>query len=239
VVNEAAVRAFGLPSADQAVGKSIVTGNGGREGTIIGVVRDFHYFGLQKKVEPLVMEWNPSQFASITLNVGAANIRDTLKVVEAEWAALFPGIPFESYFLDEDFNRQYQADERLWGITRAFTGLGIMISCLGLFGLAAYLAEQRTREVGIRKVLGATTGGLVVMFSNTFIRMVLLANLLAVPVAWLVMNQWLANYAFRTRVQPWVFVLAAGLSAVIALVTVAYQSVRAALTNPAEAIRHE
>ncbi len=239
VVNEAAVRVFGLAAPEAALGRRIVTGNGGREGAIIGVVRDFHYFGLQKQVEPLVLEWNPDQFQIVTLKVAAGNLREDMKRLESEWNGLFPGIPFESFFLDQDFDRQYQADERVLDITRAFTVLGILISCLGLFGLASYLAEQKTREIGIRKVLGASNAGIVVLFSNGFIRLVFLANALAVPVAWFVMNRWLRDYAYRIKITSGIFVAAAGLSIAVALLTVGYQSMRAALANPADSLRNE
>jgi putative ABC transport system permease protein len=239
VVNEAAVRAFGLAAPEDALGRKIMTGNGGREGVIIGVVRDFHYFGLQKQVEPLVMEWNPAQFGVVTLKVAASNLREDLKLIEKDWNALFPGMPFESFFLDQDFDRQYQADERVLDIARAFTILGIFISCLGLFGLASYLAEQKIREIGIRKILGASTAGIVVLFSNGFIRMVVLANALAAPAAWFVMNRWLRDYAYRVKINPGDFLISAALSVAVALLTVGYQSIRAALSNPADSLRAE
>jgi putative ABC transport system permease protein len=239
LVNEAAVRAFGFGSADKALGRRIQTGYGGRTGTIIGVVRDFHYFGLQQEIGGLVMEWLPRDFGSLTLRIRTAVLSDALAAVEREWKALFPGVPYAGFFLDEDFNRQYQADERLWGIVRAFTFLGIAISCLGLLGLAAYMAEQKTREIGIRKVLGASTSGLALRFSGDFVRLVILANVLAVPAAWWTMNRWLRGYAYHTRVTPGVFVLSLALSLGVALLAVGYQSVRAAGTDPAVSLRNE
>jgi len=239
MVNEAAVRAFGFAAAEDALGQRITSGHGGRTGAIIGVVKDFHFFGLQQNVGPLVMEWFPSTFGCISLNVRTEGLSGTLAAVEKKWKELFPGLPLDNFFLDEDFNKQYRADERLWGITRAFTALGIMISCLGLFGLAAYLAEQRTKEIGIRKVLGASVSGIAARFSGDFIKMVVLANILAIPVAWLAMNQWLRGYAYHVRLTPWVFILAAGLSLAVALLTVGYQSLRAALANPTNSLRHE
>ncbi len=239
LVNEAAVRAFGFPSADKAIGQRIQTGYGGRTGTIIGVVRDFHYFGLQREIGGLVMEWLPRDFSSLTLRIQTAGVSDTVAAVQREWKTLFPGIPYAGFFLDDDFNKQYQADERLWGIARAFTVLGIMISCLGLFGLAAYVAEQRTREIGIRKVLGASIPGLAFRFTGDFVRLVLLANVLAAPAAWWIMSQWLRGYAYHTRVTPGVFALSALLSLSVTLLTVGYQSIRAAGTNPAVSLRNE
>ena len=239
LVNETAVRAFGFASADQALGRRIQTGYGSRTGEIIGVVRDFHYFGLQQEIGGLVMEWLPRDFGSLTLRIQAAGLSGAVAAVEREWKTLFPGIPYAGFFLDEDFNRQYQADERLWRIVRAFTILGIAISCLGLLGLAAFMAEQRTREIGIRKVLGASTSGLALRFSGDFVRLVILANVLAVPAAWWIMNRWLRGYAYHTRVTPGVFVLSLALSLGVALLAVGYQSVRAAGTDPAVSLRNE
>jgi putative ABC transport system permease protein len=239
VVNEAAVRVFGMAAPEEAVGRRITTGNGGREGTIIGVVRDFHYFGLQKKVEPLVLEWNPDQFGCLSVKLAAGDLRSAVRAIESDWKSLFPGIPFESSFLDEDFDRQYKADEKVLDIARSFTVLGILISCLGLFGLASYIAEQKTREIGIRKVLGATTAGIVVLFSNGFIRLVVLANVLAVPASWFVMKRWLSDYAYRVKITPGIFIVAGALSIAVALLTVGYQSLRAALAPPAESLRSE
>lgn len=239
LINEAAVRSFGFASADKALGQRIQTGYGGRTGSIIGVVRDFHYFGLQQEIGALVMEWFPRQFNSLTLRLQTAGLPAALAAVEREWKALYPGIPYAGFFLDEDFNKQYRADERLWGITRAFTILGIAISCLGLLGLAAYVAEQRTREIGIRKVLGASTPGLALRFTGEFVRLVLLANVLAAPAAWWIMSQWLRGYAYHTRVTPGVFIFSLALSLGVALLTVGYQSVRAAGTDPAVSLRNE
>jgi putative ABC transport system permease protein len=239
MVNEAAVRAFGLSGAESALGKRIVTGYGGREGEIIGVVKDFHYAGLQSRVEPLVLEWNPSAFGRLSLNLAAAGIRQTVEAVRQEWERLFPGIPFRSFFVDEFFDRQYRADEQALGITRAFTALGMLISCLGLFGLASYLAEQRTKEIGVRKTLGASSLGLTVLFSSGFVRLVVLANLLAAPAAWYAMSRWLLRYAYRVRITPWLLVEAAVLSIGVAILSVGYQSIKAARTNPADTLRYE
>jgi len=239
LVNEAAVRAFGFGSAAVAIDKRIRTGHGGRVGRIIGVVKDFHFAGLQQPVAPLIMEWMPRSFGYMTLSIASAGLHETMAVIESDWKSLFPGLPLESFFLDADFDRQYQADDRLMNIVRVFTLLGIFVSCLGLFALAAFMAEQRTKEIGIRKVLGASASGLALRFSNHFVRMVLLANLLAAPAAWLVMNRWLQAYAYRAPISAWTFVLAAGASFLVTLATVSYQSVRAAWANPADSLRNE
>jgi len=239
LVNEAAVRAFGFGSAEKALEKRIQTGNGGRIGRIIGVVKDFHFAGLQQQVAPLIMEWMPRSFGFLTLAIDATDVRETMALIESDWKSLFPGLPLESFFLDDNFNRQYEADDRLLNIVRIFTILGVFVSCLGLFALAAFMAEQRTKEIGIRKVLGASTSGLALRFSNNFVRMVLLANLLAMPATWMVMNRWIQTYAYRAPISAWTFVLAAGASVIVTLLTVTYQSVRAAWANPADSLRNE
>lgn len=239
IVNEAAVRAFGFTSAAEALGIRIRTGYGTRVGRIIGVVRDFHYTGLQQAITPLVMEWLPRMYNCLTLSVDTANLRETMAIVKNEWNAKFPGLPLESYFLDEDFNRQYEADDRLLAIVRVFTILGIFVSCLGLFGLSAFLAEQRTKEIGIRKVLGATASGIAIRFSNNFAGLVLLANALAMPAAWLIMNRWLQSYAYHASIPAWTFMLATAISLAVTFLTVSCQSIRAAVANPADSLRSE
>lgn len=239
LVNEAAVRAFGFAAPEDAVGKRLRSGNGGRAGRIIGVVKDFHFAGLQRQVGPLVMEWFPRFFGYVTLSVDAAGLRETLRHVENEWKSLFPGLPLEYFFLDADFARQYEADDRLLNIVRIFAVLGVLVSCLGLFALAAYLAEQRTKEIGVRKTLGASSAGLALGFSGRFVRLVLLANILAAPAAWLVMSRWLRTYAYRAPISAWTFAAAAGAAVLVALLTVACQSIRAARANPAVSLRTE
>jgi len=239
LVNETAIRTFGFASAEEALGRPLMTGNGSRPGTIIGVVRDFHYFGLQQKIDPLVMEWSPDYFGNLTLRIQTTGLKDTLAAVERKWNQLFPQIPYAGYFLDEDFDKQYAADERLWTIARAFSILGIAISCLGLFGLAAFMAEQRTREIGIRKVLGAASSGLALHFTGDFVRLVLLANLLAAPVTWGIMNLWLRGYAYHMKIPPGAFLLSAVLSLGVAVLTVGGQSLRAAGTDPAVTLKIE
>jgi len=239
LVNESAARAFGFGSPGDALGKRIRTGHGGRTGAIIGVVRDFHYAGLQQAVAPLILEWFPRTFRYLTLSLAPERIGETLSAVEREWKAQFPGKPMDAVFLDDDFNRQYRVEERMLTIVRVFAALGTFVACLGLFGLSAFMSEQKRREIGIRKVLGADTVGIAVKFSGSFLGLVLLANALAVPVAWIGMDRYLRGFAFRADVSGWSFAAAAGFSLVITFLTVAFQSVRAARTNPAVSLRNE
>jgi putative ABC transport system permease protein len=239
LINEAALRAFGWSSPEQAVGKRLQTGFGGRVNPIIGVTKDFHYRGLQSEVEPLVMEYMPDLFRYLTLSVDTSDLNSTLSFVKSQWKTLFPGNPFESFFLDTDFDNQYKAEEQMGRIFGIFTVLGLLIACLGLLGLASFSAASRTKEIGIRKVLGSSVSGIVVMLSKQFAKWVVIANVIAWPLAYLVMDRWLRNFAYRTRISIWVFAEAAALSLVIAFLTVSYQSVKAATADPADSLRHE
>ncbi len=239
LINRAAIKAFGWNLPDQAIGKILRTGNGGRDIRIIGVIENFHYRGLQYEVEPLVMEWNPKQFSSMTLTINTENLGDTLAFAEKTWKSLFPGHPFEYYFLDDSFNEQYLAEERTGALFGVFTILGQFIACLGLLGLAAFTTRQRTKEIGVRKVLGASIPGITFLISKEFLKWVVLANIIAWPVAYIAMNQWLGSFAYRAPIGIWSFIVSALLALLIAIITVSYQSIRAAAANPMEALRYE
>jgi putative ABC transport system permease protein len=239
LINEAAVTAFGWKYPGDALGKRIMTGYGGRVNPIIGVTKNFHYRGLQTNVEPLVMEFLPETFMYVTLSIDVSNLKKALAFVESQWKSLYPNNPFESFFLDTDFDRQYQADEEVGRIFSIFTVLGLFIACLGLLGLASFTAQTRTKEIGIRKVLGASVLGIVIMLSKQFTRWVLLANVIAWPAAYHIMSRWLKNFAYRTDINVLVFVLSGLLVLAVALLTVSFQSIRAATTNPADSLRYE
>ncbi len=239
LINEAAVKAFGWSSPEEALGKRLQTGHGGRVNPIIGVTKNFHYRGLQSEVEPLVMEFLPWSFRYITLSIDISNLNETLAFVKSQWKALWPGHPFEHFFLDTDFDRQYRADEQIGNVFGIFTFLGLFIACLGLLGLASFTAESRTKEIGIRKVLGASVGGIVLMLSKQFTKWVVLANFIAWPVAYYFMDRWLKNFAYRIDIGIWTFVLSAVLVLLIAIMTVSYQSIKAAVANPVDSLRYE
>jgi putative ABC transport system permease protein len=239
LINRAALKAFGWRSPQQALGKVLNTGYGVRDLRIIGVTENFHYRGLQFHVEPLVMEWNPTMLRTMTLTVNTNNLGDTLAFAEKTWKSLFPGYPFEFSFLDEDFNKQYLAEERTGVLFGVFTILGQFIACLGLLGLAAFITRQRTKEIGIRKVLGASIAGITFLISREFLKWVVLANIIAWPAAYFVVNQWLSSFAYRAPIGIWSFIASALLALLVAIVTVSYQSIRAAATNPVEALRYE
>ena len=235
VVNEAAVAAFGWEGAEDALGRYLW-----REGrTVIGVTRDFHFRGLQEAVEPVIMLIITDDYKYLTLNVRPGQAAGAVAFVQETYPSVFPNRPAEYFFLDDDFNRQYQAEEQLGRVCGAFTILGLLVACLGLFGLVSFMAEQRTREIGIRKVLGASAGRIVALLSREFVILVLLANLIAWPVAWYASRLWLEDFAYRV-VQSWTTFAAAGAVALVAaFLTVGFQAVRAAMTDPAKAIKYE
>jgi putative ABC transport system permease protein len=236
LINEAAARAVGW-RPEEAVGQRLQFFRNQWE--VVGVTRDFHHSSLYKEVEPLMMQWRPAAANRLLVRVQPAQIPPTLAAMEAAWRQHVPERPFAYAFLDEVLGRLYEADRRLGRFFGAFAALAVLIACLGLFGLASYAAQQRTKEIGIRKVFGATEGGIVLLFSKEFVVLVGVAFVLAVPVAYLGMSRWLEHFAYR--VEPgWAAFVGSGLAALfIALLTVGYQAVRAARANPVQALRHE
>jgi putative ABC transport system permease protein len=206
--------------------------------TIIGVVKNFNYESLKQQVGPLSLFLQPSE-GLVSFKIKGANIPAVLKEAEDKWKSLAPGLPFSYRFLDESFNQMYRAEERIGKIILIFSVLAILIACLGLFGLSTFIAEQRTKEIGIRKVLGASARGLVQLLSADFIRLVAIAYVIAAPLAWWFMNKWLQDFAYRIEISWWIFVLAAVLAFVIALATVSFQAIKAAMMNPVKSLRTE
>jgi putative ABC transport system permease protein len=206
--------------------------------TIIGVVKNFNFESLHKDVGPLAFFLGRSS-GLVAFKVKAGDIPSILKTVQAEWKTLAPGMPFSYRFLDESFAEMYSAEQRAGKIALIFSVLAIVIACLGLFGLATFIAEQRTKEIGIRKVLGASVNGIVQLLSKDFVRLVLIAFVIATPVAWWAMNKWLQDFAYRVNLDWWIFLLAGIAALFIALVTVSFQAIRAALANPVKNLRTE
>ncbi len=235
MINEAGVKAFGWSSPEEALGKRLF--NSGKP--IVGVIEDFHWWGLQRPIEPMLVGFEPELLRTITLTVDMAKLKDVLAFVETTYKALFPGDAFEWFFVDRNFDLQYRAEERTARLFQVFAGVGIFIACLGLFGLAAFLAEQRTKEIGIRKVLGATSGGLIVLLSSEVARWVLASNLLAWPLAFFAGRAWLQSFAYKTTLGPGVFIAAAALALGIALLTVGGQAWKAASSDPVKSLRFE
>lgn len=235
ILNRSGAAEYGW-TPEEAIGKRLECWFAG---TVIGVVEDFHYQGLQSQIEPLAMVWRPEMFGIITLNINTEDITRTLGIVKDEWETQFPGHPIDYYFLDTYFNRQYQAEERIGKMFTIFTILGVVIACLGLFGLTSFMVEQKTKEIGVRKVLGASIREIVFMLSKQIVRWVLVANLIAWPLAYVVMNVWLNNFAYRIQIGLDILAASAFLAVIIALLTISYQSIKAACANPIDALKYE
>ena len=203
------------------------------------MVKDFHYNSLHQAIGPLVMLIHPSSFGHLSVRIRPEGVAATLDVLEQTWTTWAPGWPFEYYFLDEDLADEYEAEEKVGQLAGGFSLLAIVIACLGLFGLAAFSAEQRTKEIGIRKVLGASVGGIVVLLSKDITRLVLAAFVIAAPLAYLAMQRWLDAFVYRVDISWWIFLLAGLAALAIAWLTVSYQSIKAALADPVEALRYE
>ncbi|QXV64579.1 ABC transporter permease [Mucilaginibacter sp. 21P] len=237
IINEEAAKLFGYATPEKAIGRRFK--QWGREGKIVGVMKNFHYRSLQEKIDPLTMRVEMKALNKVSVKLSAANLPSTLSQIETKWKQYVPNKPYTYYFLDEFFDRQYRSEQRFGKLFFNFAILAIAISCLGLLGLASYATYQRTREIGIRKVLGASTTGIVNMLSIDFMKLVIISFLIATPIAWYFMHKWLADFAYRIEIQWWVFALAGTLAVVVALTTISFQAIRAALTNPVKSLRSE
>lgn len=243
VLNETAVRELGFGSPKDAIGQRLDWDMWGRDslkrGQVIGVVRDFNFESLHNKVGPTVLHIYPDAFWKILLRIKGDHVDQTLAEIRKTWDGYNTGYPLEYQFIDESFDAMYQSEAKLSTLLILFTGLTIFVACLGLLGLAIFAAERRTREIGIRKVLGATVERIAALLAREFLKPVLLAILLASPVAWLLLRRWLDTFAYRVDINPLIFLLAGGLAVLIALLTVSFHSLRVALSNPVEALRQE
>ncbi len=237
ILNEAAVKMFGYTSPAQAVGRRFK--QWGREGKIIGVAKDFHFRSLQLPIKPLSMRIEPNGCSLVSIKLSTQNLPKTIASIENKWNALIPARPFSYYFLDEFFDKQYRSEERFGKLFLNFSVLAIIISCLGLLGLASYSTMQRTREIGIRKVLGASVPNIVNLLSRDFLKLVAIAILIASPIAWYAMHGWLQDFAYRIEIGWWIFLIAGIMAVLIAIATVSYQAIKAAIANPVKSLRVE
>ncbi|NOR52785.1 MAG: FtsX-like permease family protein, partial [Candidatus Aminicenantes bacterium] len=242
LLNEEAVQQFGF---DPELEKRLMPGGQGPgQGQVvlpvIGVLKDYHFKSLHQKIEPFVLSLGSEQaFNWVFIKTTGASMSRVMQFAEKEWQRINPGHPFDYTFVDGSIAMMYQSEMRLSRLFSIFTGVAIFIACLGLFGLASFTVEQRTKEIGIRKILGASISGIVIILSKEYVKWIVLANVLAWPAAYVVMNQWLNNFAYRTDIGISAFFLSAVLALVIALLTVSYQSIKAALANPVESLRYE
>ncbi len=237
IINETAVTQLGYTSAAQAIGRRF--DQFGRKGTIIGVVKDFHFRSLQDAIKPLTIQVEPRNCDLVYAVIDGHRVSETVSAVEAKWKLLLPDRPFTYFFLDEFFDRQYRSEQHFGRLFLNFAILAIFISCLGLMGLAAYSTVQRTREIGVRKVVGASVGNIVYLLSREFLLLVGWAFLVAAPFAWFFVHSWLNGFAYRIGYYWWIFGLAGVTALMIALATVSVQAIRAAVVNPVNSLRSE
>jgi putative ABC transport system permease protein len=234
ILNEAAVKAARLTNP---------VGNKFRlwktEGTITGVVKDFHFSSMRQKIKPAIFYCQSKNYGQLYIKTKGKNVPGAIAAAESEWKKYNPGFPFEYNFLDDRFKELYESEQRTGLLLDIFSGIAIFISCLGLLGLAAYTAQVRTREIGVRKVLGASVGGILRLLAIDFMKLVLIAIIIATPASWYFMNKWLEDFAYKINISWFVFVLAGLLAIVIALLTISFQSIKAALAKPVKSLRTE
>ncbi len=239
VITESAGRLLGFEKPEDAVGKTLAIPQFQWNPIVVGVVNDYHQVSLKKALDPSIFYCTLYSGEYYSLRVRTDNLDKTLDHVQTSWAKAFPGNPFEYFFLDEYFNRQYENERKFGKLFTTFAVLAIIIGCLGLFGLSAYTTAQRTKEIGIRKVLGATVGGVTALLARDFLLLVGLAMLIATPLTYWIMNNWLQDFAYRVDIGWWIFLAAGGLALAIAFITVSYQSIKAAMANPVNSLRSE
>ncbi|MEZ5084343.1 MAG: ABC transporter permease [Bacteroidales bacterium] len=240
IINETLLKKLGW---DEPIGKKITSfrSTGAFDLTIIGIVEDFHFRSLHDVIEPSLMFIGRNNTRYINVKLSPGNVQQNLEIIKNKWQEMESSMPFDYYFLDEDFDSQYKAEQRIGGIFIYFTLIAIIIACLGLFGLASYNAEQKTREIGIRKALGSSVQSIILMLSKQFTKYIIFANIIAWPLAWYFISEWLGNFAYRIDVMDkwWIFPFAAFVGLFIALLTVIYQAIKVAVINPVEAIKYE
>jgi putative ABC transport system permease protein len=239
ILNEAAIKRLGFANPQSAIGHTIITGIYGIKAEIAGVVGDYHTTSLHESIEPVIMMYFPKFFYDAGIKVNSQNLTQTIAAVKEAWESVYPDFYFEYTFLDQEVAGQYRQDERTFTLFKIFAGISIFIGCLGLYGLISFMANQKMKEVGIRKVMGASVASIVVLFTREFVKLILIAFAIAAPLAYYFMNAWLQGFAYRIDMPWWVFLLAVVVTLVIALLTVGYRSIRAAVTNPAEVLAAE
>lgn len=237
ILNESGVNRLGFANAEEAIGKQLAWQN--RNGRVIGVIKDFYFMSVQNAIEPFIMPMQQRAANYLSAKVETANFDQVMNRVEAAYGEIMPDRIFEYSFLNEDFDQQYQSEESFSKVFTFFALIAILIACLGLYGLAAFTAQQKVKEIGIRKVLGATEAGVVILLSKDFVKLVLVSFVIAAPLSYFLMNSWLEAFAERTNIGVEIFALAAGLSLFIAVLTVSYQSIKAAIANPIKSLRYE
>jgi putative ABC transport system permease protein len=237
LLNEEAAKRLGFSDYAGSINEKFVTG--GDTATLIGILADYHHQGLQKAIQPMVFRLRPNNRGSYSIKVETASLASVIPAIEKVWSKYFPNDPFSFYFLDESFDQQYKDDKLFGKVFGLFASLAILIACFGLLGLSAYNILQRTKEIGIRKVMGASVQNLLFILSKDFLKLVMIAFVIAVPVTWWIMHNWLQDFAYRINISVWVFIIAGMASFIIALLTISFQAIRAAMANPVKSLRTE
>lgn len=241
VMNEATVKVLGWKSNEAAIGKNFMYAN--LKGKVIGIVKDFHFESMHQRIVPIVMILpKPDQnnfYNALTIKISGNNLNGALSDIEKTWKRYLPEMPYEFNFLDDNFNKLYRSEERQGSLFTIFACIAIFIACLGLLGLSSFAITQRIKEIGIRKVLGASAGAIVVLLSRDFLKLVLVAAVIAFPIAWYAMHEWLSDFAYRISISWWIFIVAGLIAASIALITVSAMAIKAALANPVKSLRTE
>jgi len=236
IINETAVQSLGWTDPDP-IGKIIIR-SGGRHYTVVGLVKDFHFASAKQKIAPLMMISGHNN-GSIMVKIKTTDVHAFISDLKKQWDAYNTGIPFSYSFLDEQYAKLYNAEVHVGAIFTTFSIIAVIIACLGLFGLAAFIIRQRIKEIGIRKVLGASPGTITAMLSKEFLKLIIIASIIAFPLTWYAMNKWLQNFAYRIDIQWWVFILAGCIAVLVAAVTISFQAINAALANPVKSLRSE
>ncbi|WP_226998993.1 ABC transporter permease [Flavisolibacter tropicus] len=247
IINETAVKELGFGTPEKAIGQPLHWDKWSaadsldpiKKGKVIGVVKDFHVKSLHEKLSTTILQIYPQVLVKMAIKVKAAHLPNTIQHIKNTWNSFSPDYPLDYKFLDENFAVMYSSEDKLSTLLWIFTIMAIFIGCMGLFGLAAFSAEQRIKEIGIRKVLGASVLNITAMLSKTFLKPVFIAALIAFPIAWWAMNNWLQDFEYRVNISWWVFLITGFIALLIALITVSFQSIKAATTNPAKSLRTE
>jgi putative ABC transport system permease protein len=239
LINEAAARVLGFKSNEDAIGKRF--GYGSRNGKLVGVFNDFHFESMHQKIVPLVLlvPRDAGNYGRISIKIAGSDLPSALAHIESAWKKFLPEEPYQYTFLDENFSRLYEAEERQKTLFTLFACLAIFIACLGLFGLSAFAISQRIKEIGIRKVLGASINTIVALLSKDFLKLVVFAAIIAFPIAWFAMSKWLQDFAYRITIPWWSFLLAGIIAALIAFITISFQAIKAAIANPVKSLKTE
>ena len=239
IINEAAVPYLGYASVEEALGDRLHESIYGRWKTIVGVVKNFHFQGMRQEIEPMYMEVSSSRYNMLTLTLAPGNIPDTLRFLQSKWSEFFPAIPFDGFFLDDDFDRLYRKEAQMGKMLGVLTSMGLVVACMGLLGLASFLVQHRTKEIGIRKVLGASVPSLMGLLSRKFVILVILANVISVPLAYIALTRWLQDFAFRIQLGWDTFTISGAAALFCAILPILMHAFLAARTDPVESLRYE